>query len=376
MTMVLKWVAAAALLLPIASTITAFRAPSSQYLSQRRTTALSSHANGPTPSFENQSHETQSNAPSRRAFLAAIAGSTSSAVIFSGSALPAFAEDESKSDAFESIAARAARVSREVTESEKAQAAAEEAAAQRRRELAQKLKEDKRTIYDFTLPVNGRARKVVELVGQTFGDGNGGDGWTDGGEDNVNTSEGVLGTAVMAILVVNIKQDDPIARKNIPELIALASKFGKNGEFAVIVSPTDQGYYEPDTSSLLRLKLEQEYGYGNTRGTILTDKVNLLGTGAHPFWRWIEGNCRTPAGLGKIQANFEKFLVDGRTGKPLRRYPRKYQPYDIADDIAAVINGKPLPPAQNNFKEEWRNAARESENDTYRFQKGLNYFDQ
>ena len=76
------------------------------------------------------------------------------------------------------------------------------------------------------------------------------------------------------------------------------------------------------------------------------------------------------------QANFEKFLVDGRTGKPLRRYPRKYQPYDIADDIAAVIKGRTLPPAQNNFKEEWRNAAKESEADTYRFQKGLNYFDQ
>ena len=76
------------------------------------------------------------------------------------------------------------------------------------------------------------------------------------------------------------------------------------------------------------------------------------------------------------QANFEKFLVDGRTGKPLRRYPRKYQPYDIADDISALIQGKPLPPAGSNFKEEWRNAAKEAENDTYRFQKGLNYFDQ
>jgi hypothetical protein len=82
-------------------------------------------------------------------------------------------------------------------------------------------------------------------------------------------------------------------------------RFGKNGEFAVIVSPTDQGYYEPDTSALLRLKLEQEYGYGNTHGTILTDKVNLLGSGAVPFWRWIEGSCRTPAGLGKIQVREE-----------------------------------------------------------------------
>ena len=76
------------------------------------------------------------------------------------------------------------------------------------------------------------------------------------------------------------------------------------------------------------------------------------------------------------QANFEKFLVDGRTGKPIRRYPRKYQPYDMADDIASLIQGKPLPPAGSNFKEEWRNAAKEAENDTYRFQKGLNYFDQ
>ena len=80
-------------------------------------------------------------------------------------------------------------------------------------------------------------------------------------------------------------------------------RFGRNGQFAVILSPTDQGYYEPDTSSLLRLKLEQEYGYGNTPGTVLTDKVNLLGTGALPMWRWLEGSCRTPAGLGKIQVS-------------------------------------------------------------------------
>lgn len=80
-------------------------------------------------------------------------------------------------------------------------------------------------------------------------------------------------------------------------------RFGKHGEFAVIVSPTDQGYYEPDTSALIRLKMEQEYGYGNTPGTYLTDKVNLLGSGAIPLWRWIEGNCRTPAGLGKIQVS-------------------------------------------------------------------------
>ncbi|KAL3803792.1 hypothetical protein ACHAWO_009198 [Cyclotella atomus] len=249
----------------------------------------------------------------------------------------------SHADDFESIAARAAAVSAQITQEEENANRLEE---ERKMSLAKALKDDTRSIYDFELPVSGKSRGVKELVG-----------------DNVK-----------AVLVVNIKQDDPLARKNIPELIALADRFGR--DFAVILSPTDQGYYEPDTSALIRLKLASEYGYGNSPSTILTDKVNLLGSGAVPFWRWLEGSCRTPAGLGKIQANFEKFLVDGSTGKPLRRYPRKYQPYDIADDIAALIQGRQLPPAQANFKEEWRNAAKEAENDTYRFQKGLNYFDQ
>ena len=80
--------------------------------------------------------------------------------------------------------------------------------------------------------------------------------------------------------------------------------------------------------------------------------------------------------LALQQGNFEKFLVDGTTGLPLRRYPRKYMPYDIRDDIEAILAGKPLPPAGANFREEWRAAATEAERDTYRFQKGLNVFDQ
>jgi glutathione peroxidase len=186
------------------------------------------------------------------------------------------------------------------------------------------------------------------------------------------------GAKVKAIVVVNIKQDDPVARKAIPELISLAAKYGRGstGSLVVVACPTDQGYYEPDTSVLIRLKLASEYGYGINPSTIITDKVNLLGTGAHPFWRWLQGNCRTPSGLGRIEGNFEKFLIDGRTGQPLRRYPRKYQPLNMADDIEAVIAGKPLPPARANWLEEWRTAAVEAERDTYRFEKGLNYFDQ
>lgn len=96
-------------------------------------------------------------------------------------------------DDFESIASRAAAVSAQITSEENAALAAQE---ERKSELARQLKDDSRTIYDFELPVSGKSKTTRELVGE----------------------------GVKAILVVNIKQDDPLARKNIPELIALADR--------------------------------------------------------------------------------------------------------------------------------------------------------
>lgn len=60
-------------------------------------------------------------------------------------------------------------------------------------------------------------------------------------------------------------------------------RFGKTGDFVVISIPTDQGYFEPDTSALIRLKLAAEYGYGINPGMQLTDKMNLLGNTANPM---------------------------------------------------------------------------------------------
>ena len=215
---------------------------------------------------------------------------------------------------------------------------------------------DTRTAYDFEIPISGNSIPFKDIIHQ-----------------EIDPETGF--SKCKCILVSNMKEDDPIARKDIPEMISLASKYGRDGQFAVILSPTDQGYYEPDTSQLIRLKLASEYGYGINPATILTDKVNMLGKTALPFWRWLQSNCRTPAGLGRVEGNFEKFLVDGRTGLPLRRYPRKYKPSAIKNDIEAIIAGRPLPPAGANFREEWRSAAVEAEAGTYRFQKGLNYYD-
>mmetsp|Transcript_10827 Transcript_10827/g.16636 ORF Transcript_10827/g.16636 Transcript_10827/m.16636 type:complete len:310 (+) Transcript_10827:159-1088(+) len=279
---------------------------------------------------------TSLSAVSRRSILSSATITT----IVAAGLQPANAGDDEES--FSSIAARAAKMSKE-RESEGSNTPSAATSGNKPSQIA----------YDFKLPVAGEKVSFGDIVRQD--------------EERER---------VKAILVINMKQDDPIARKDIPELISMAARYGKNGEFVVLLSPTDQGYYEPDTSALIRLKLASEYGYGINPATTLTDKMNLLGTGADPFWRWLEGSCRTPAGLGRIEGNFEKFLLDGRTGLPVRRYPRKYMPYDIRDDIEALLAGRPIPPAGANFREEWRMAANDAERDTYRFQKGLNVFDQ
>jgi glutathione peroxidase-family protein len=290
----------------------------------------------------------------RRSMISSVVSAT--AMIATNLDSQSFAEEvaATPSEDFESIAARAGRMSREVE-------------ALNPSTLSSTRATDK-TIYDFSLPIQGELVPFGTIIRQEYTT----EILESLGRKEINIPK------VKAIVVVNIKQDDPVARKTIPELISLAAKYGRgeSGSLAIVCSPTDQGYYEPDTSQLIRLKLASEYGYGINPSTILTDKVILLGTGSTPFWRWLQSTCRTPAGLGRVEGNFEKFLIDGRTGLPVRRYPRKYSALNMADDIEAIIAGKPLPPAKANFLEEWRTAAAEADRDTYRFEKGLNVFDQ
>uniref|UniRef100_A0A7S2YFK7 TPM domain-containing protein n=1 Tax=Entomoneis paludosa TaxID=265537 RepID=A0A7S2YFK7_9STRA len=308
-----------------------------QHQSSRHLELVNTHA-APQP----QQEQSTSDHERRNVISSVIAAASAVTTGLWGLGGTAFA-DEGGEDSFAAIAARANQISKDLDKENAATAA--------------NIRKSEKTIYDFTLPFEQKDIPFQDLIKQEFRDD---------------------GVKVKAILVVNIKQDDPIARRCIPELISLATKYGRNqeGALAVVCSPTDQGYYEPDTSALIRLKLASEYGYGINPATVATDKVNFLGTGAHPFWRWLEGTCRTPAGIGRIEGNFEKFLVDGLTGLPLRRYPRRYAPLNIADDIEAVIAGRPLNPARANYLEEWRSAAAEAERDTYRFEKGLNVFDQ
>ena len=63
--------------------------------------------------------------------------------------------------------------------------------------------------------VDGKNVPFGELIGQTFAP------LQEGEEGKTVERKGEL---VKPILVVNMKQDDPLARKNIPQLILLAAK--------------------------------------------------------------------------------------------------------------------------------------------------------
>jgi len=101
---------------------------------------------------------------------------------------PAQAEGE-ESESFASIAARANKISKEIDSTPSAST----------------VRKTDKTMYDFDFPMEGTATPIKELIRQQF----------DASGNNAK---------VKAILVVNIKQDDPVARKDIPELISLSTK--------------------------------------------------------------------------------------------------------------------------------------------------------
>ena len=135
-------------------------------------------------------HSNNKNHQARRSFVSSLALVTGS-VLIQQQSLVANAADEQDNESFASIAARASKISQA-----KQQAQQEETPDS----TTTSSFTNTQTAYDFTLPMAGIQVPIKEIV-----------------RNNNNN--------VKAILFVNIKQDDIVARKNIPELIALASKY-------------------------------------------------------------------------------------------------------------------------------------------------------
>jgi len=175
-----------------------------------------------------------------------------------------------------------------------------------------------------------------------------------------------------ATLVVNVKLDDPYTLENLPGLQDLRDKYAKQG-LNVLAFPTDQGWFEADDSDTLRLKFKQAFDFGQFPGAVVFDKVDLLGLNALPLYKYLTSALPNPWGLDRIVLNYEKFLLDA-SGRPLRRYPRKFLPSFIDADIEAVLKGEPLPPPSPALVTAWEAAKREAIKSEYAFKFGLNYY--
>lgn len=108
----------------------------------------------------------------------------------------ALADETRDLTTFESIAERASQLSPKATVST-------DQMKQFSQNTEETMAQNKKSIYDFEVPVSGKLVPVRDLVTR---------------EINGEMKQ------PKAILVVNIKQDDPIARKNMPQLISLGSR--------------------------------------------------------------------------------------------------------------------------------------------------------
>eukprot|EP00640_Fibrocapsa_japonica_P002827 CAMPEP_0113945008 /NCGR_PEP_ID=MMETSP1339-20121228/38428_1 /TAXON_ID=94617 /ORGANISM="Fibrocapsa japonica" /LENGTH=269 /DNA_ID=CAMNT_0000950395 /DNA_START=180 /DNA_END=989 /DNA_ORIENTATION=+ /assembly_acc=CAM_ASM_000762 len=176
-----------------------------------------------------------------------------------------------------------------------------------------------------------------------------------------------------AILVVNSKLDDPVSLQQMPPLVELATRYSKDG-LRILVFPTDQGTFEPDDDETVRIKNYQFYGFGQYPVATVMDKIDIVGTSAHPIYKFLCSSLPNPYGVKRITLNYEKFLLNA-DGVPVRRYPRKMELADYEKDVQAVLKGEQLPDESLAFRKAWVAAKKEAAMSEYAFRKNLNYYD-
>ncbi|MGH7092829.1 MAG: glutathione peroxidase [Stellaceae bacterium] len=117
------------------------------------------------------------------------------------------------------------------------------------------------------------------------------------------------------------------------DLEALWRTYRDRGLIVLGVPSNDFGAQEPGTAAEIKNFCESTYAVDFP----LTEKVRVIGAGAHPFYRWVA------ATLGEGAAprwNFHKFLV-GSDGQLAGTWPSQVRPTDAA--VTGEIE-KLLPP--------------------------------
>jgi glutathione peroxidase len=104
--------------------------------------------------------------------------------------------------------------------------------------------------------------------------------------------------------------------------------------FAVLGFPCDQfGHQEPGDADEIKNFCSLSYDVSFP----MFSKIEVNGSGAHPFFQWLKKEKSGLLGIGAIKWNFTKFLI-GRDGSVLKRYAPTDKPEDIEADIVKALN--------------------------------------
>lgn len=111
----------------------------------------------------------------------------------------------------------------------------------------------------------------------------------------------------------------------------------KNRGFAVLAFPCNQfGAQEPGTPDEIGAFCRRNYEVSFP----IFARIEVNGPNAHPLFRFLK-YCRPGIfGIGRIQWNFTKFLID-REGSVLRRYAPNKQPKAISPAIERTLDCRP-----------------------------------
>jgi glutathione peroxidase len=107
----------------------------------------------------------------------------------------------------------------------------------------------------------------------------------------------------------------------------------KDRGFLVLAFPCDQfGHQEPGANNEIGAFCERNYGVSFP----VFAKIEVNGPSAHPVFRLLKRARRGLLGLGRIQWNFTKFLVD-RHGNVVSRHAPSTDPLKLRSRIESLL---------------------------------------
>jgi glutathione peroxidase len=112
----------------------------------------------------------------------------------------------------------------------------------------------------------------------------------------------------------------------------LHEKYAEQG-LVVIGFPCNQfGGQEPGEAKDIEENCLVNYGVT----FLVTEKVDVNGTNAHPIFVYLKDALPGMMGIGAIGWNFTKFLLD-KNGHPVKRYDSTVEPSQIEGDILKLL---------------------------------------